>query len=112
MVLPDGLAPCTSLDWAPAVGRSFQLLASAHRDGIVRIYKLFPPSGSSASEWKYACVSTMEGGHGKVEFNVTGTTLSTVGEDGRVRLYKPTFAQEWREHAVLKADEQGDEGDS
>lgn len=45
------------------------------------------------------------GGVGRVEFNITGTVLSTAGDDGKIRLYKPTFAQEWREHAVISAEE-------
>lgn len=66
--------------------------------------------------WRYQLTSTLEahvggGGIGRVEFNITGTVLSTAGDDGKVRLYKPTFAQEWREHAVLSAEETGGPSD-
>lgn len=31
------------------------------------------------------------GGVGRVEWNVTGTVLSTAGDDGKVRLWKSTY---------------------
>lgn len=91
----------------------------------MRIWKVFPPTRKSTtttqssanvgehsdeSSWRYQLVSDLDahvggGGVGRVEFNITGTVLSTAGDDGKVRLYKPTFAQEWREHAVISAEE-------
>ncbi|GAA5867740.1 hypothetical protein JCM3774_003397 [Rhodotorula dairenensis] len=38
----------------------------------------------------------------KVEWNILGTVLSTSGgEDGRVRVWKPTYTGQWRQVAVL-----------
>ncbi|GJN88217.1 hypothetical protein Rhopal_001182-T1 [Rhodotorula paludigena] len=42
----------------------------------------------------------------RVGWNVTGTVLSTSGgEDGRVRLWKPTYTGQWRQLAVLSAED-------
>lgn len=86
--------PTSSLAWAPASGRSYQLLASGSRDGRARIWKLYPPSlegedfqGGVNEEWKGDMDAELEEsksarggsvGSVKVEWNVTGTVLSTV----------------------------------
>lgn len=97
--------PTSSLAWAPASGRSFQLLASGSRDGQARVWKLHPPSlegeeahgvaaaGGSHDEWTGEMdVELNDGKSGrggsvgsvKVEWNVTGTVLSTVSYSLRV----------------------------
>ncbi|KAJ9112603.1 hypothetical protein QFC19_000623 [Naganishia cerealis] len=38
-----GAQAITSLAWAPGCGRSYHLLASGHRDGGVRVWKVWPP---------------------------------------------------------------------
>lgn len=49
VLLPTGLTAqstpaITSLDWAPACGRSYQLIAAGYKDGLVRLFRLQPPS--------------------------------------------------------------------
>lgn len=113
-------AAISSLDWAPSSGRSFQLIAAGSRDGYVRIWKVTPPKltlssqgNLQASSQEDAWSSTLDaeidahvqgGGVGRVEFNITGTVLSTAGDDGNVRLWKQTFKGEWREHATLSCE--------
>lgn len=121
--------PTSSLAWAPASGRSYQLLASGSRDGRARVWKLFTPSleGDEKKEslgeegWRGEMDAELEesksarGGSVasvRVEWNVTGTVLSTVriiplpiqysgaladpssdvgpqaGDDAKVRLWK------------------------
>ncbi|GAA5990610.1 hypothetical protein JCM10908_003152 [Rhodotorula pacifica] len=42
----------------------------------------------------------------KVEWNILGTVLSTSGgEDGKVRVWKPTYTGQWRQVAVLSTQE-------
>ncbi|BGP37591.1 epoxide hydrolase, soluble (sEH) [Rhodotorula kratochvilovae] len=115
--------PTSSLAWAPPSGRSFLLLAAGARDGRARVWKVFPPalgpspaSAEGEGEWAARLEVELEppaseraGGAGagamhaaRVGWNVTGTVLSTSGgEDGRVRLWKPTYTGQWRQLAVL-----------
>lgn len=46
----------------------------------------------------------------RVEWNITGTVLSSVGNDGRVRLWKATSGNVWRPAGSIGV-EQGVEGD-
>ncbi|POY76076.1 hypothetical protein BMF94_0799 [Rhodotorula taiwanensis] len=47
----------------------------------------------------------------KVEWNILGTVLSTTGgEDGKVRLWKPTYTGQWRQIAVLSTQDAGANG--
>ncbi|GAA5916234.1 hypothetical protein JCM5296_001172 [Sporobolomyces johnsonii] len=114
--------PTASLSWAPPSGRSFQLLASGSRDGKARVWKIFPPSEDATDEWSAKLdVELDEGAKGaagagagaggdklgscRVEWNVTGTVLSTsAGEDGKVRLWKSTYTGQWRQLAVLSTE--------
>lgn len=110
--------PVSSLAFAPASGRSYQLLAAGSRDGLVRIYKLYPPryqkdedeEEGDEEEWRHEleaelAVPSTDVGSVKVDWNMTGTVLSTAGEDGKVRLWKPTYTGQWRTVAELASAE-------
>jgi nucleoporin SEH1 len=60
----------TSVAWAPSCGRSYHLLATGSRDGVVRVWKLTPPPlhdeiaalaasmrGAEESAWKAGVVA-------------------------------------------------------
>ena len=87
--------PISSLAWAPSSGRSYHLIAAGSRDGCIRIWKV-TPSGNSDTRWDAALAAEITdhmaessgGGVGRVEWNITGTVLSTAGCDGVVRLWK------------------------
>ncbi|KAJ3871306.1 WD40 repeat-like protein [Lentinula edodes] len=106
----------TTVAWAPSCGRSYHLIATGGRDGHVRIWKVSGPMVDSeeddpedrdlgdvdtSSKWSgqlvadfddHARIGALEGGVvGKVEWNVTGTILSSSGSDGRVRLWKASL---------------------
>ncbi|KAG8942432.1 hypothetical protein FRC03_003218, partial [Tulasnella sp. 419] len=96
----------TSVSWAPSCGRSYHLIATGSRDGYVRIWKLKPPkSGSTqsanAEDYKWtghlvADFNDHQSSVGRVEWNVTGTILSSAGDDGKIRLYKLAFSNIWK----------------
>ncbi|KAH9835285.1 WD40 repeat-like protein [Rhodofomes roseus] len=109
----DGDAPqpyaITAVSWAPSCGRSYHLVATGGRDGHVRIWRVKPPTledggdtdGTDASDtrWSAAVVADFDdhkSGVGRVEWNITGTVLSSAGNDGRVRLWKMTAGNVWR----------------
>ncbi|ODN85854.1 nucleoporin SEH1 [Cryptococcus wingfieldii CBS 7118] len=99
-------APLTALSWAPNCGKNYHLLATGSRDGSIRIWRLEPPGerarvdftaeGSEAGgdvvrEWRGECTAEFgKGGArvGSVDWNATGTMLSTTDDEGVVRIYK------------------------
>ncbi|KAI0263101.1 WD40-repeat-containing domain protein [Gloeopeniophorella convolvens] len=122
----DATAPyaITSVAWAPSCGRSYHLVATGGRDGHVRIWKLGPSSldeerveGSDEAKWTGSVVADFDhhkSAVGRVEWNITGTVLSSAGNDGRVRLWKATSGSIWRPAGhitVEQAEEQQKEGD-
>ncbi|KAI0629947.1 WD40 repeat-like protein [Trametes polyzona] len=110
----DGAKTCavTSIAWAPSCGRSYHLVATGARDGHVRIWRVKPPApgdeldagagaeeGEDAAQWTASVVGDFDdhkSAVGRVEWNITGTVLSSAGNDGRVRLWKMTAGNVWR----------------
>ncbi|KAI0350137.1 WD40 repeat-like protein [Trametes cingulata] len=107
----------TSIAWAPSCGRSYHLIATGGRDGHVRIWRVKPPApgddldgegdadggagagSGDAGRWSASIVGDFDdhkSAVGRVEWNVTGTVLSSAGNDGRVRLWKMTAGNVWR----------------
>ncbi|KAF8638734.1 hypothetical protein AX16_010457 [Volvariella volvacea WC 439] len=97
----------TTVAWAPSCGRSYHLLAAGGRDGHVRIFKIKPADDVELDEtgeaedhkWTASMVGDFDhhkSAVGHVEWNITGTILSSAGNDGRVRLWKATSGNVWR----------------
>ncbi|KAJ3503301.1 hypothetical protein NLJ89_g8496 [Agrocybe chaxingu] len=101
----------TSVAWAPSCGRSYHLVATGGRNGHVRIWKIKPgiddldldgpERGDSDEEVKWTAVAVADfdqhkSAVGRVEWNITGTILSSAGNDGRIRLWKATSGNVWR----------------
>ncbi|KAL0951965.1 hypothetical protein HGRIS_008616 [Hohenbuehelia grisea] len=92
----------TSVAWAPSCGRSYHLIATGGRDGRVRIWKVKPAPEDDEAEggrWTASVVADFEdhkSAVGRVEWNITGTVLSSAGNDGRIRLWKATSGSVWR----------------
>ncbi|KAL4254361.1 Protein transport protein SEC13 [Abortiporus biennis] len=102
----------TSIAWAPSCGRSYHLIATGSRDGRVRIWRVKPPtlndeydqdgdgeSDGADTKWNASIVGDFDdhkSSIGRVEWNITGTVLSSAGNDGRVRLWKATTGNVWR----------------
>jgi len=49
---------------------------------------------------------------GRVEWNVTGTVLSSSGNDGRVRLWKATMGNVWRAAGNISVEQAEEHGDT
>ncbi|KAG5728171.1 Nucleoporin SEH1 [Termitomyces sp. T112] len=95
----------TSVSWAPSCGRSYHLIATGSRDGCVRIWRVRPgedldrEDDDEEGKWTASVVADFDqhkSAIGRVEWNITGTVLSSTGNDGRVRLWKATSGSVWR----------------
>ncbi|KND04014.1 uncharacterized protein SPPG_01461 [Spizellomyces punctatus DAOM BR117] len=132
----------TDVAWAPNMGRSYQLIATASKDGHVRIFKLTDENtrggavgGVGGWQQPAAAAAAVAGltpkgkkkfrvdtvadfsDHGaevwRVEWNVTGTILSSSGDDGKVRLWKASFLDEWKCISIISAEQGvGDYGEN
>ncbi|KAK1924640.1 WD40-repeat-containing domain protein [Papiliotrema laurentii] len=102
-------APLTTLAWAPSCGRSYHLLATGSRDGTVRIWRMEPPEKEAKrGEWTAEVVGEFGRGGARVamvDWNATGTTLTTSDDEGIVRVYKPTYAKTWKLLGKMTAEE-------
>eukprot|EP01132_Coremiostelium_polycephalum_P009324 gene9324-11431_t len=69
--------------WAPNMGRSYHLIASASKDQTVRIWKLTNSNDKSKMELKeIMCKTDHRSEVWRVEWNITGTILASSGDDG------------------------------
>ncbi|KAG1859190.1 WD40-repeat-containing domain protein [Suillus tomentosus] len=110
LLASDGDTPTpfaiTSVAWAPSCGRSCHLIATGGRDGHVRIWRVKPAEEEADVDgeggdpkWSANVVADFDhhkSAVGRVEWNITGTVLSSAGNDGRVRLWKATIGNVWR----------------
>ncbi|KAJ7746473.1 WD40-repeat-containing domain protein [Mycena maculata] len=113
-------AAVTSVSWAPSCGRSYHLIATGGRDGHVRIWRVKPgeeaddETDGEDARWTASIVADFEqhkSAVGRVEWNITGTVLSSAGNDGRVRLWKATSGNVWRPAGSIGV-EQSEEHDT
>lgn len=92
--------------WAPNMGRSRHLVATASSDGLVKIWKVQrenPDEGdgrdSVLGDGKIEVILMQELRHEtevfRVEWNLTATMLSTSCDDSVVRLWSPNLKGEW-----------------
>jgi nucleoporin SEH1 len=95
--------------WSPDVGRSYHLISSCGRDGLLKVHKLKKSSnsgdGTNGSESR-GLVSALEVESSQVlntkdevwrcSWNVTGTVLASSGDGGVVELWKSDFKGNWK----------------
>lgn len=84
-----------SVLWAPTMGRSYHLIATGCKDGAIRIFKGTEADG----KFQVEMVAKLDDHHRevwRVSWNSTGTILSSAGDDGKVRLWKRSYMNEWQ----------------
>lgn len=95
--------------WAPNMGRSYHLIATASKDETIKIWKLTREAAhSNNSNDKNQSQGVAEyrleqlASHAehqtpvwRVEWNVTGTMLASSGDDGTVRMWKNDYEGQW-----------------
>eukprot|EP00607_Mallomonas_marina_P007910 CAMPEP_0182424008 /NCGR_PEP_ID=MMETSP1167-20130531/10133_1 /TAXON_ID=2988 /ORGANISM="Mallomonas Sp, Strain CCMP3275" /LENGTH=328 /DNA_ID=CAMNT_0024603469 /DNA_START=106 /DNA_END=1089 /DNA_ORIENTATION=+ len=82
--------------WAPAMGRSFHMIATAGREKSFKIHSLERKEGG-VLEYIAGSSKTVETNSDiwRVAWNATGTVLATSSEDGSVGLWRKDFSGEW-----------------
>ncbi|CDS07999.1 hypothetical protein LRAMOSA01948 [Lichtheimia ramosa] len=124
--LPGHEQEVHDVSWAPSMARSYQLIATASKDHYVRIFKLTEPQNNATSTPRYGqfspaanakqrnsqrhmqieLVAAFNDHHAevwRVEWNITGTILSSSGDDGKLRLWKAGSDGVWRQMAAISA---------
>jgi len=97
--------------WAPNLGRTYNLIATASKDKTVRIWRLgTSKSASQFPPYVEAELREHKDAVWRVEWNITGTVLASSGDDGNVFLWKANFKGEWKLIGVVDGDD--DETDS
>ncbi|EMR09792.1 hypothetical protein PNEG_01975 [Pneumocystis murina B123] len=99
--------------WGANMGRSYHIIATACKDGHVRIFKLTNKLNRFSNEDVIYNSEPIQAKKGyiielvgdfddhmaqvwRVSFNVTGTILSSAGDDGRIRLWKANYAGDYQ----------------
>ena len=91
--------------WAPNIGRSYHLIASAGKDGAVRVYTLRweeKAAGGGGGAWTHACVGVLKGHNQqvwRVSWNSTGSMLASTGDDGCTRVWKADYSLHFKQIA-------------
>jgi nucleoporin SEH1 len=93
-VLEEGDTVVHDVAWAPSMGRTYHLIASASRTNSVTVHRVKRLSDGSVepeSSVRLECPSPVW----RVSWNATGTMLSTSGENGALSLWRKGMNGEW-----------------
>jgi len=107
VVLPEHKGLIRSVSWAPTMGRSYDLIATACKDGFVRIFRLEEFKKTDGISLQITLLNSFNDHEGEVwnvSWNLTGTILSSCGDDGLIRLYKSNYANKFQCMSVIKAE--------
>lgn len=97
---PDCGCQVNDVAWAPNMGRSFHLIASAGQDqhAQLKVHRLLRTQDGVVPDGTLALATADQPqGIWRAEWNATGTVLATSGEEGAVRLWKSTFRGDFKE---------------
>lgn len=94
--LPEHNGLIRSVSWAPSMGRSYHLLATGCKDGFIRIFKAHESDNGDFRMETVAKLNDHRQEVWRVSWNSTGTILSSAGDDGKVRLWKCNYLNEWQ----------------
>ena len=87
------------VSWSPDVGRSYHLISSCGRDGLLKVHKLkksFSESGSREVEKESCKILKTQDEVWRCSWNVTGTVLASSGDGGKVALWKSDLKGNWK----------------
>ncbi|CAH2350446.1 nucleoporin Seh1p [[Candida] railenensis] len=101
--LPEHNGLIRSVSWAPSMGRNYHLIATGCKDGYVRIFKAEESNNGDLKIETIAALSDHESEVWQVSWNLTGTILSSAGDDGKVRLWKRNYLNEWKCMSVINS---------
>lgn len=105
------------INWAPNMGRSYHLIASASKDGTARIWKLTLPKlqqdtnvNTAKKQPQQQVTSKVLNDHHaevwRVEWNMIGSLLATSGDDGIVRTWRYHMeTKDWLCESMLRREE-------
>lgn len=92
-----------TVSWAPNIGRPYEMIATATCKGITIWHVgLNPDQDGRLSVEKVALLSGHEGGAWQMEWDMSGMTLATTGDDGKVRLWQSNLNGVWHEQAAIQ----------
>ncbi|KAL0015971.1 hypothetical protein SO802_003040 [Lithocarpus litseifolius] len=92
-----------AVTWAPNIGRPYEVIAVATLKGIAIWHLgLDPDLDGRLSVEKVALLSGHEGEVWQMEWDMSGMTLATTGNDGMVRLWQSNLNGVWHEQAALE----------
>jgi nucleoporin SEH1 len=109
--------PIHDISWAPNMGRSYHLIASASKDGTARIWKLNLPKPQSETtttskkpvpqqQVSFKVLSDHQAEVWRVEWNLIGSVLATSGDDGAVRVWKYQIeSKDWQMESVIRSND-------
>ncbi|CCG22254.1 Seh1 protein [Candida orthopsilosis Co 90-125] len=106
--LPEHNGLIRSVSWAPSMGRSYHLIATGCKDGYVRIFKA---TETPTGDFKIEALAKMNDHQcevWRVNWNLTGTILSSAGDDGKLRLWKCNYLSEWKCMSVINTSNRSD----
>ena len=96
------------VSWAPDMGRSYHLVASASRDRTVRVWSLRrvepPPGGGEGERWQARCDSELPH-HSqvwRVAWNSCGSLLASSVDDGSMHVYRMDAPHSWEQISFIE----------
>jgi nucleoporin SEH1 len=94
IVLEGHTGPILDVSWAPKLGRSYHLIASASQDKTIRIWKVKVGNGEVkvVDQW---VLDDHKAEVWSVEWNMTGTMLASTGDDGKAKVWKYAAGGRW-----------------
>lgn len=96
--------PVHDVAWAPSLGRTYHLIATACMDGNVRVFELSRDKNQKYSNKLVFFSALHKSEVWRVEWNITGTVLASAGDDGTVRLWKRGLDGKFKNSYVMHGD--------
>lgn len=104
-MLVDGLgAAISDIAWAPSMGRSMHLIATASKETCFRIHQLRRRDDGHLEHDSTVMVPAGRAAVWRVAWNATGTCLATSAEDGTLCIWRKNTAGQWTNVQSLPSD--------